>query len=59
MASFPKDGPTISDWIISAEAGSFPARSTLAKSMASLRVNVPVISDRPPAIAPLLTPGAE
>ena len=58
MASFPKDGPTISDWIISAEAGVF-LRGVRWLNQWSLRVNVPVISDRPPAIAPLLTPGAE
>ena len=59
MASLPKEGPTISDCIISAAAGSLPARNTLAKSMASLREKFPVISDRPPEIAPFDTPGAE
>ena len=59
MASLPSEGPTISDWIISAEAGSFPALKTFAKSIPSLSVKFPVISDRPPEIAPLETPGAE
>ena len=45
--------------MISAEAGNFPARKTFARSMASFRVNSPVISDRPPEIAPPGTPGAE
>ena len=39
IASAPKDGPIISDWIISAAAGSLPARSTFARSVASLTVN--------------------
>ena len=59
MASLPKEGPTISDWMISAEAGNLPARKTLAKSIASFKVKFPVISERPPAMAPLDTPGAE
>ena len=59
MASLPKEGPTISDWIISAEAGNLPALNTFAKSMASFSVKLPAISERPPAIAPVDTPGAE
>ena len=59
MASWPRDGPTTSDWIIVAEAGSLPALNTLAKSIASFKSNSPVISDLPPLIAPLVTPGAE
>ena len=59
MASCPNEGPTISDWIISADAGNFPARSTFAKSIASFKVKFPDISERPPAIAPFDTPGAE
>ena len=45
--------------MISAEAGSLPARKTFAKSIASFKVKSPVISERPPVIAPLDTPGAE
>ena len=37
--SFPSEGPTTSDSIISAEAGNFPALKTLAKSIASFNVN--------------------
>ena len=44
---------------MSAEAGNFPALKTLAKSMASFTVNEPEISEFPPEIAPLVTPGAE
>ena len=44
---------------MSAPAGNLPARSTLARSIASLRVKLPVISERPPEIAPVVTPGAE
>ena len=33
--SFPKEGPIISDWIISADAGNLPALNTFAKSIAS------------------------
>ena len=44
---------------MSAEAGNLPALSTFARSMASFNENEPVISDLPPDIAPLLTPGAE
>ena len=39
MFSFPKEGPIISDSIISAEAGSLPALKTLAKSIASFKEN--------------------
>ena len=42
-----------------AEAGNFPALNTFAKSVASFKVKFPVISERPPDIAPLQTPGAE
>ena len=59
IASWPREGPTTSDWIIVAEAGNFPALNTLAKSIASFRSKSPVISDLPPLIAPLVTPGAE
>ena len=45
--------------MISAEAGSLPALKTLAKSIASFNEKSPVISDLPPEIAPLVTPGAE
>ena len=45
--------------MISADAGSLPARRTFARSIASLSVKFPVISDLPPDIAPLETPGAE
>jgi len=45
--------------MISAEAGSLPALNTLAKSMASFNVKLPEISEFPPAIGPLVTPGAE
>ena len=41
IASCPKEGPTITDCTISAEAGSLPARSTLAKSCASATVKLP------------------
>ena len=44
---------------MSAEAGSLPALSTFARSIASFNEKEPVISDLPPEIAPLLTPGAE
>ena len=44
---------------MSAEAGNLPALKTFAKSIASFNENEPVISDLPPDIAPLLTPGAE
>ena len=33
--SFPREGPIISDWIISADAGNLPALNTFAKSIAS------------------------
>ena len=59
IASCPNDGPTSSAWTISAEAGNFPALKTLAKSMASLIVNAPEISELPPEIGPEVTPGAE
>ena len=59
IASCPKEGPTISDCTISALAGNLPARSTLARSTASFKVKCPVISERPPEIAPVVTPGAE
>jgi hypothetical protein len=41
----------------SADAGSLPALSTLAKSLVSVTSNE--ISDLPPEIGPLDTPGAE
>ena len=44
---------------MSAEAGSFPARNTLAKSWPSVMLKSPVISLRPPEIGPVETPGAE
>ena len=59
IAFCPKDGPTTSDCTISAAAGNLPARSTLDKSLVSSNVNVPDISERPPAIGPVETPGAE
>ena len=59
MASCPNDGPTTSLCIISALAGNLPARNTLAKSVASFKVNCPEISEFPPAIGPLVMPGAE
>ena len=55
----PKDGPTTSDWIISAAAGNLPALKTLAKSLVSATSKLPVISDLPPEIGPEVTPGAE
>ena len=42
-----------------APAGSLPARNTFARSIASFKVKLPVISERPPEIAPVVTPGAE
>ena len=59
MDSLPSDGPIISDWIISADAGSLPALKTFARSIASFNEKSPVISDLPPDIGPLVTPGAE
>ena len=59
IASWPKDGPTTSDWTISAEAGNFPASRTLAKSLDSVMSKSPEIWDLPPEIAPFVTPGAE
>ena len=59
IASCPKEGPTITDCTISAEAGSLPARSTLAKSCASATVKLPVIWVLPPEIGPEVTVGAE
>ena len=44
---------------MSAKAGSLPALRTFAKSVASSIVNVPDISELPPEIAPVLTPGAD
>jgi hypothetical protein len=41
---------------ISAEAGSLPALSTLAKSLVSVTSKLPEISDLPPEIGPLDTP---
>ena len=58
IASCPRDGPTISDCMISAEAGSLPARKTLEISLVSFTVKFPVISERPPEIGPEETPGA-
>ena len=45
--------------MIVADAGNLPALSTFAKSIASFKSKSPVISDLPPLIAPLVTPGAE
>ena len=59
IASCPREGPTSSACTISADAGSFPALKTFAKSIASFKVNDPEISLLPPEIGPLLTPGAE
>ena len=59
IAFSPKDGPTTSDWIISAAAGNLPALNTLAKSLVSVTSKFPEISDLPPAIGPEETPGAE
>ena len=44
---------------MSAEAGNLPALKTFAKSKASSNEKLPVISDLPPEMAPLVTPGAE
>ena len=59
IASIPREGPTSSACTISAEAGNLPALKTLAKSTASLIVNCPEISELPPDIGPVVTPGAE
>ena len=59
MASLPREGPTISVVMISAAAGNFPARHPFARAMASFQETVPVISERPPEVAQLVTPGAE
>ena len=45
--------------MISADAGNFPALRTFAKSIASAVSKDPEISELPPEIGPLVTPGAE
>ena len=59
MASCPKEGPTSSACTISADAGNLPALNTFAKSTASFKVKEPDISELPPAMGPVVTPGAE
>ena len=58
IASSPNDGPTTSDWTISAVAGNLPAPNILVNSCASSIVKFPEILELPPAIASL-TCGAE
>ena len=58
IASWPNEGPTTSDWIILAAAGSLPDFNALAKSCASSIVNDPEIEVLPVVIASL-TLGAE
>ena len=47
IASAPKEGPTISDWIILAGAGNLPAFKIFDKSSASSTVKLPEILELP------------
>ncbi len=58
MESWPRDGPTVRSSRITTGAGSAPARSTMARSLASSMVKVPVICAWPPEIFSWMT-GAE
>ena len=56
--SAPNVGPTITSSTICAFAGRVPDFKTLAKSVASCKVKLPEIDERPPVIFPS-TIGAE
>ena len=56
--SRPRDGPTVRSSMISTLAGRAPARRTMARSLASSLVRLPVMMERPLAILVWIT-GAE
>ena len=58
MDSWPREGPTVRSSSTDTGAGSEPARSTMARSVASWVVNWPVMTARPPAMRCWIT-GAE
>ncbi len=58
IESRPRDGPTVTFWMMVTGAGSAPARRTIARSLASCVVKLPSIWARPPAMRSRIT-GAE
>ncbi len=58
IAFWPSDGPITVSEMMSTLAAILPLLSTLARSLASSVVKLPVIDERPPSIT-LLTRGAE
>ena len=58
MDSCPREGPTVRSSSTVTGAGREPARSTTARSCASARVNLPVITALPPEMRLWMT-GAE